>query len=148
MEIDFKKDEYLTLLEIVELAMWVLFAFKNLKEPGLEKYQKLEQKIFSYAKKMGYDHFITFDKKYHKYFWTQTYEEQTPCYEYIDEFENEVFWDELIERLVQRDLVNQEGIESLRKMSIEERFQKEEPIRQKYIDEFTANGFAQIQIQE
>lgn len=54
------------------------------------------------------------------------------------------FWDELVERLVFRDLVRQEGRENLLQMNIIERFKKEDPIRGKYSREFEAYGLENL----
>ena len=38
---------------------------------------------------------------------------------FIEEYDNETFWDELIERLVDKDVMNRYGVETIRKMRME-----------------------------
>jgi len=66
---------------------------------------------------------------------------------YIDEYNNSTFWDELAERLAFRDLLKQEGEDKVREMSLTDRFQKVETIREKYFNEFHKNGINSISIQ-
>ena len=54
MKINITNNEYLTHRKILEIASWVLHAHHAAKRPETEKLRKLEQKVFSYAKEMGY----------------------------------------------------------------------------------------------
>ena len=64
-----------------------------------------------------------------------------------NEFENDTFWDELLHRLVERDLIKQEGgVENVMNMDIRERFEKEEPLEKMYDTEFEVNGLDNIRI--
>jgi hypothetical protein len=146
MKINITKKEYRTLLEIVEIANWVLYAHKTEEEPETEKYRELEQKLLSYAKEMGLKHFVKYEKKLEKYFLTKEFEDKSPFMDYIDDYNNNTFWDELVDRLSFRDLIRQEGEEKYREMSLMERFQKEDPIREKYYNEFQINGLNNIRI--
>ncbi len=56
--------------------------------------------------------------------------------DFVREFENDSFWDELVQRLVERDLIRQVGEERLLSMEAHERFEKEEPFEKRYADEF------------
>jgi len=59
MKINITKKEYRTLLEMIEIANWVLFAHKIEKDPETDKFRELEQKLLSYAKDMGAKHLVT-----------------------------------------------------------------------------------------
>ena len=146
MKIDITKREYLTLLEIQEIAGWVLHAHKIGEDPRTKKYRKLEQKIFSYAKDAGYENLIVYDEDRGEYFPTREFEEASPGMEFVEEFEDDSFWEELIQRLVERDLVRQEGEEKVLRMGLEERFKKQEVLERKYSKEFETNGLGRITI--
>ena len=146
MEIDITKDEYSTLLEIFEIADWVLHAHKIEENPETAKYRNIEQKVFSYAEDFGFENLIRFDDHLEQYFPTKEFEETSAGMKFIEEFENDSFWDELTERLVLRDLIRQEGKDNILRMTLEKRFQKEEPLREKYISEFQNNGLNNIDI--
>ena len=68
-----------------------------------------------------------------------------PCNN-IDKYDNDTFWDELIERLVERDVFREIGEARLRKMTIEERWKAEDPLREKYGIEFEKNGLDNVEI--
>ncbi len=108
MKINFTKNEYRFLLDMVEIAEWVLNAHKSKPSDEVEKYSELYQKILSHAKEMGLENHIVYDKDLEGYFATAEYEEAEPM-RYIGEFEDDVFWDALPRRLAVRDLVKEVG---------------------------------------
>ena len=57
------------------------------------------------------------------------------------------FWDELIDRLAEKDLIQQEGsVEEVMKLSLEERITKEGILKEKYAKEFAKNGLRNVTI--
>ncbi len=147
MKINITKKEYKSLLDILSIADWILNAHKIGDDPETEEYGKLEQKFNSYAEDMGYDNLVTYDTKLKKFFPTKEFEETSKFREFIDEFENATFWDELLRRLVERDLIKQEGgVKNVMNMNFRERLEKEEPLEKMYATEFEANGLDNIRI--
>ncbi|RKX62809.1 MAG: hypothetical protein DRP37_00605 [Thermodesulfobacteriota bacterium] len=147
MKINITKKEYKSLLDILSIADWILNAHKIGDDPETEEYEKLEQKLNSYAEDMGYGNFVTYDTKLKKFFPTKEFEETSKFREFIDEFENATFWDELLHRLVERDLIKQEGgVKNVMNMNFRERLEKEEPLEKMYATEFEANGLDNIRI--
>jgi len=146
MKIDITKKEYGTLLDILFIADWVLHSHKIGRPAETEEYRSLIQKLYSYAKDIGYEDFIEYSSNMEGYSPTGEYEETNDSMEFIEEFENDSFWEELVERLILRDLIQQEGEDNLSNMEIKEIFEKEEPFRKKYYDEFEENGLKNISI--
>lgn len=146
MKINFTKKEYQTLIDALEIASWVLHSHKIEEREETKKYRDLEQKLYSYAKDFGMKHLIVYDKKLEKYFPTKDFEDQSPAMAFMEEYDNDTFWDELINRLALRDLILQEGEERFKEMPFEEHFTKEDPIRQKYQNEFESNGINNLNI--
>ena len=141
MNIEFTKKEYKDLLEIIEIAYWVLFAHRTGERPQeLKKYENLEQIIYGYAKELGYDNLIMYDEEFERYFATREFEETSPSLKYIEEYDNEAFWGKLIERLAIRDFYKKYNKKTIKKMSKEERFKKIDEISEKYSEEFVSNG--------
>ncbi len=95
---------------------------------------------------MGFENLVTYDQDLKQYFTTREFEETSPFMDFIEEFENDTFWDELIERLVERDLIRQEGEEKVFNMTPQERFRKEEPLQEMYSTELEVNGLDNIRI--
>ena len=146
MKIDFTKKEFKLLLDVFSIADWVLHAHKIEDDPRTKSFRILEQKIFSLAEKNGLQNYVFFDEELKKYFPTREFEENGKAMVFIEEFENDTFWDELIERLVVRDLIGEEGENAFFSMSLEEKFRREEPLRQKYQNEFAENGLDNLRL--
>jgi hypothetical protein len=147
ISIPMTRKEYMTLLDIFQIADWILHAFKAGERPDTEEYRKLEQKFCSYAKDMGLDNLVLFDEELKQYFTTSEYEATSRKMEFIKAFENDSFWDELIERLTERDLVQQEGgVDEVMKLSLEERIKKAGVLQEKYAKEFEKNGLKNLTV--
>jgi len=145
MQLEISKDEYKTLIEMIYIADWVIHAHKIEEKPATKKYKGLIQKIYSYAEKFGFKNLIEYDEKFKEYFPSSEFEEGEYM-EYIDEYNNDTFWDELIERLVVRDVIRQEGEKKYYNMNFEERITKEDPFREKYYAEFIENGLENVEV--
>ncbi|MBA3029798.1 MAG: hypothetical protein FP816_13470 [Desulfobacteraceae bacterium] len=142
MKIDLTEKEYRTLVETLELANWMLHAHAEEERKDTVEFRDLEQKIFALARDFGMGDEITYDKELEGYFSSKEIEEH--CLTYVDEYNNDTFWDELIERMVARDLARHIGEEALEKMSFEEKFEKEEPFRIQYEEEFGQYGIEHL----
>lgn len=117
---------------------------KTGNNPKFEPYEELEQKILSYAKDAGFENLVTYSKEYNKYFPTREYEDEETDRSFIDEFEEEVFWEELCGRLAQRDLLQEKGIQKIKAMDPIEVLTEEDKIAEKYDKEFTENGIKNL----
>jgi hypothetical protein len=143
MEIVLTEEEYKNLIEMLYIAEWVINAHNIDPDPSTIKYTTLEQKILSLAKDFGHKELVDYDTKLREYFPSRTVEEGI-TEKYIEEYDNETFWNELIDRLVDRDMIRNNKAEDLNKMTIEERLEKEDPLRTKYETEFEENGIENL----
>jgi hypothetical protein len=91
----------------------------------IKEYDEMEQYIFSFAKGFGFEKHIEFDKKLGMFFPTVEFEENTDIDKYKEEYDDDTFWDSLMYKLLWRDFVNKYRAETINKMSIEERIEKE-----------------------
>jgi len=148
MEINVTKKEYRALLTILEIANWVMHAHKTEEPKDTQVYRDFEQKIFALAKEFDCEHLIVYDSNLKRFFPTREFEETSPGMEYVEEFENDSFWAELIHRLVERDVVRQFGEKAFLDLDLMERFKQEEPYERKYAEEFEANGIERLEIVE
>ena len=146
MKINYTKKEYRLLLDMVEIAEWVLNAHKTASSDEIKKYSDLYQKILSYAKDMGYENLINYDKNLDGYYATFEYEESVHM-RYIEEFEDDVFWDALPHRLAMRDLVKQVGEKKYTEMEFEERATKLVEIESIYSKELEDNGIENLRFE-
>ncbi len=149
MKINFTKKEYLLLLDVLYMADWVLNAHKEADEKeDTREYEKLEQKILSYAKKMGMEKYVDFDPEYDMYFHSRFFEETRRAQEFIDEFENDCFWEELIDRLTRRDFLKSFSEKEIKEMDPYTRFERLLKLSEKYSDEFEKNGLKNLVVKK
>jgi hypothetical protein len=145
MNIEISKDECRDLLEVLHIANWVMHAHETEPDPGTERYDRIIQKIYSLANTEGLGSLVEADPRGNE----RSEMDTSAAWDFIDEFTNNSFWDELIHRLTDRDmahLVN--GYEQLEKLSMEERFMREAPIIERYANEFDDHGLDRLQIVE
>jgi hypothetical protein len=146
MKINFTKSEYRLLIEIVEIAEWVLHSHRTQEPEGTKKYSILIQKILSYAKEMGFEDLIAYDSQLGGYYATKQFEDESDHMGYIDEFEDDVFWDALAHRLAVRDLVTQVGKAEYENMEFSERASKLLELAGWYNEEFIENGLVNVKV--
>ena len=146
MKINITKKEYTVLLEILQMAVWVLQAHRSDEPEDRKKYMDFEQKILGFAKDYGCDHLVQFDRKLGKFFPTREFEDTSPGMDFIEESENESFWEELVDRLTTRDLFREMSEEEYGKLEILERFRRREPFEAKYWKEFETHGLERLEI--
>jgi glycerol kinase len=78
---------------------------------------------------------------------TAEFEQSSVAHAAIDEFEDHIFWDELISQLTVRDAARiAGGMDRLNALSDSDRQAVEGPIRRRYIEEFSANGAANLSV--
>ncbi len=147
MKIEFSKEEYLKLLDMVNIADWVIHSFTTGEGEGTREYRELQAKIFSFAQEYGLDDLVElFEGSYEP---TRKFEDESPAFDFIEEYEEEVFWDELIDRLTQRDMEVKHGEDWL-----DEIFENEELFREyqdkllEYEEEFEKYGLDRLKLLE
>jgi hypothetical protein len=150
MKILFTKDQYLKLLKLVYLGNWMINAIRSGAKGDeiMKEYDELEQYIFSFAKEFGFEKYIEFDKKLGKFYPTADFEDNTDVDKYKEEYDDDTFWDSLMYKLSWRDFVNKYGMETINKMSIKERIEKEQPFLDKWADEIDKHGVQRIDINQ
>ena len=148
MQIELSKAEYRTLLGVLEIADWILFAYQSDIPGDRREYHDLEQKIFGYAEAFGFGNLIEYDDNLKKYFPTAEHDENSPVRPFIDEFEDQTFWDELVDRLATRDMVRALGEKEVQAMDVKERFMTHQDYETRYNEEFQEHGLERLEIKE
>ncbi len=149
MNIDISKKEYRDLLDVLHMADWVMHAHETEKPLGTENYDKIIQKFYALAKDMGQEHLIEYDPKLKEYFPTRELDDSTESWDFIEDFTDDTFWDELIHRLTDRDVARKvRGYEQMSKLNMTERFAHEGPVLERYSHEFEENGLDRLEIVE
>lgn len=149
MNIEISPSEYRDLLDILHIADVVMSGHRREKALRSKQHRALIQKLYALARGEGLDRLIGYNERSSTYHPTEEFEESSLAHVVIDEFADHLFWDQLINRLSVRDAAQiAGGIERLNALSDSDRQAVEEPIRQRYVREFAANGVATLEIVE
>ncbi len=143
MKVEFTKEQFKNLMKLVYLGNWVANATRT--EDRIEKYEKIENYIYSFAKDFGLEKYVESEEaSKEKFYPTIFFEEGTDVNKLIEEYDNELFWAELSDRLGSRDFYNKYSEKELKKMTAEERFVKRENHVGFWEEEFYKNGIERI----
>ncbi|MCP2521130.1 hypothetical protein NLD30_11895 [SCandidatus Aminicenantes bacterium Aminicenantia_JdfR_composite] len=145
IEIKLTDEQYENLIKLIYLGTWMIGGIRA-RDNLIEKYEDLAQCIYSNAKEDIREKYFEFDEETKRYIPKKEFEEDPELDEIIDDYNEEVFWNELIFRLAGRDLLRIYGEDAIRNMSIEERAEKEYPLLQMYEEEVIKNGIKNLEI--
>jgi len=143
MKLELSDEQHEKMLKLVYLGMWVAESVGNENQ---NHFEELEQMIFEKSKGSDLEEFIEYDEETKKYLPTSRFDEDKLITTIINEYEERVFWDELIDRLTKRDLLKKYGIEKILKMDFKERYNLEKIIMDKYELEFSKHALENIKI--
>ena len=149
MNIELTKAQFLALLKAVYLGNWMANANRGgrAEDPHKEEYEAIEDFIFSHAKQFGFGELVDEeDASEGKFFPTRKFEEETDVSELRDEYDEETFWDELIDRLGERDFYQHYSKDEIQKMNDDERFTKRIECEDKWGEEFEKYGIERLEV--
>lgn len=139
MKIDFTKEEYGVLLDMLSIADTVIFHYAKENESPYQDFIALRNKLFSYFTEMKAQDKIGFDDETNMF-------HENPDYEhfinnkFIIPFMENTFWCKLIEALAERD------VKSYNKLDIEEQLQNIAALKDQYKNEFLMFGIKNLKI--
>jgi hypothetical protein len=149
MKIEISKEEYRALLDVLHIAEWVIQAHKSEKDPRAEPFDRIIQKFYALAGTMGLERLIRYEPGAKQYVLTKQFDDATKSWELIDEFIDDIFWDELAHRLAERDAARTiGGYEQLDRLGRQERTSLEGPVLDRYQRELDDNGLERLEIIE
>jgi antirestriction protein len=143
MNISLTPEQYKVLLLTTYLGNWMVNAHQVETD---KKFDALASHIYSYAKSFGVAELVELDADSGKYYASKDLEELSS--ESLDDYDNETFWAELIERLSERDLVAKHGEPAIEKMTIGERFASLDEFEARYDEEFENHGVERLTIKD
>lgn len=142
MTIDFTRDQFENLLKLVYLGGWMINGVRT-EDERVKKFHDIEQYLYSFAKDQDLESFVAYDTARKSYI--PTLETGSDVEAYKEEYDSEVFWDELIQRLSMRDFLRLYG-ERTEKMGMQEQSRNRHQIIEKYIREFEEYGVDTIAV--
>ncbi len=143
MKINFTKKEYSLLLDMLYLSDWMIHAF----EEGMSNndYKTLRKKILSHYKEMSAENKIEYSSEFGDYYELDSYD--TEMHEkFISPYENNFFWDELIDRLGRRDFIDAIGIDAYEALPPIERAEGSYKEQNKYRKAFEESGLQNLKM--
>jgi hypothetical protein len=144
MKINFTKEQYETLLKAVYMANSMIDAVADESEDN--EFAAMEEYIFSFAKHFDSERYVAYDEKEKRYYPSERLEDDEEVNEYIQNYDDDTFWEKLIFNLSRRDMENQYGEALVEKMSEEECLAKERPFAEKYENELGKKGLKHLTI--
>lgn len=141
MKISLTKDQLHELTKLVYLGHWLVNSIRSVDDQ-VKAFDDILDYILSIAKKEKLEGVVDFDTGTQKHYPTAEFEESLN--DYIDEYDSELFWEGLLLRLVERDLIHKYGPETIQSMTFEEIVERERPYREKYQKEFEQNGIGNL----
>lgn len=139
------KKQFLSLLKIVYLGNWLANAQRT--DDRIKEYEEIESFIFSHAKQFGFSEYVDDEFASEGAFYpTGQFEEETKVGLLHEEYDNDSFWEELIDRLARRDVVRKIGEEVLQNLEGIDRVMKLEYAQEKYEKIFSEVGLDAIEV--
>lgn len=145
MKINFTNQQFKTLVKMIYLGDWLANSIRVSGEE-IEEYKDFEQYICSFASSYDLENLIEFSKEFDRYFSTAELEESPDILKLIEEYDEEIFWQELMFRMARRDFERDYRKEEIEKMDWEESVKKEHPYIEKYGCEFEKYGIERMEI--
>lgn len=140
----FTRDEYRRLIDLAMIANWVLHVFETEENPETREYDEVIQKIYAGAKEQGLGDLIAYDEESGGNFPTPDYEEESEVMDLLEDFEDNLFWFGLAQRMALKTLVDQEGIETYDELFDEKNAARLRTLEAKFAEEFYENGLNNI----
>jgi len=145
--VEFTRGQFEDLVRCIYLAQWMINGIHSEDERN-GRYAQLEQYVYALARKMELGDMVEFLKEQNKFVLKDEFVETNEVEQFRREYDDEIFWSELIQRLATRDFVERWGIESLSLISPREEVEKRQPFLRKYIDEFEKHGMQNLKVPE
>jgi len=142
MNITLSRDQYEKLIHLVYLGNWLVNSYRG--NERLAEYDKLAEDILSFAQSAGLKDHVEFDEFEGRYYPSRKLDEELRAF--WEDYDEDVFWNMLIDGLAERDYARQHGRESLDAMGSEEYEKKLEPFLKKYEKEIKDHGLERLEV--
>ena len=144
--IEFSGSEYRALLEMIQVADWVINCHETKASEAQCEFRHIRKKVLKHVEKMGMGHLFEYHAEENEYYETLEYDEQGKHRKFIDDYDERTFWDNLVANLAKRDLFERLGRARYGELEPMARFQLLAPLQEKYEREFDAHGIRNLRI--
>ena len=143
MNIELTKEQLESLVKLVYLGSWVANSWRT-EEELPEDLVEVETIVLTAAARNGLGDYVDIDEVEGTVFPSAELDEKMN--ETIDSYNDHTFWDEIIYRMAERDLIRLHGEDVLDELDTEGGRIKERPFLEKYEKEFYDNGLDRLEI--
>ncbi|PIZ74793.1 hypothetical protein COY07_00120 [Candidatus Peregrinibacteria bacterium CG_4_10_14_0_2_um_filter_43_11] len=144
MKINITKKQYALLIKMLYLGDWMINAIK-LPDDRNREVDEFFSYILSFAKEFGMEDMTDEDEG--EFSASRELDEDDLVQESMEAYNEETFWDELIDRLAERDFHRKYSTAEIRAMKDWiERAGHTDEFRDKYAEEFEKNGLDRLEI--
>jgi hypothetical protein len=143
VKLNLDQEQFRTLLEIVYLGNWMV---NSIRTPVLQEHDDMTRMFFAAAQNFGLDELATHHAKSDT--WRPSEAMHDAVEQFISDYEQEVFWSELVDALSARDLDGTMGEDMVDSLDDDEYDLKRRGFEKKYWDEFNENGVDRLFIKE
>ncbi len=144
MNVSLTQREYRLLIDLLLAADWVIHGHRKDEPAEAEPYRMVVQKFLSLAPEFGLSDLVEIDEGNNQYRPTPKLERETGAWQLLDEYDDLVFWEELIVRLAERDVAHMPGKGDVANMSPEDYKRLAAPLEDKYASEFYEHGLDRL----
>lgn len=141
MDVHLEPDEYRKLIELAYLGEWVINAHHDPDFADEKAGQALQSLLAAHPLKEA-----THDEETGEYLMNTDWTERL-YNDYIADYDDHVFWDELIERLAQRDLAKERGVDT-DDINRDDDLYELRAFEERYRSELEDNGLDRLEIRE
>lgn len=145
MKINISKKEYRSLVEMLFIAEWVINSMHV--DPPYKEHVNFIQKIYALYKEMDAEDIIEYSNEHDEYFELGSFDEDMQI-KFLAPYENEIFWEGLINRLSMRDILNEVDKKEYEEMDNATRLALLAQKRHHYEMEFDKHDLDRIRIEE
>ena len=142
MQITITQDQFEKLLHLVYLGNWLVNSYRG--EQRLEEYDKLAETILSFAPTSGLKDKVEFDEFEGRYSPSRNLDEEMG--KFWREYDEDVFWNMLVDGLAERDYVRQHGEDNLEAVDWDEYNKRLETFLRKYEKEIDEHGLERLEV--
>jgi hypothetical protein len=144
MQVTFTREQYENIVKLAYLGEWMANSIRS--EDTINEFDEILTYLLSFAKDAGHDAYVQYDEDMKQYIPSEKLEDE--LHDYVEDYNTETFWEELVHRLAERDMIKQFGAEAVQGMDFEERMDKEHPFLDTYYDEFEKKGIDTLEIKK
>ncbi len=142
MNLKLDKNELEALVDLLAISEWVLFSNDESEEadPRKDKHLELLNKIYKHAYENGLKDQIECVEDSDSYYPSERWEASSESHNFIEEYDEAIFWEHLIERLTFRDMDKAVEEKDDDKVDFENLLKAFSKFSEPYYEEFDKNG--------